>query len=173
MTYFEDLSEYSYDRWPPTGRVPKNVGWLGPNIEFATKAPEHDFLELLWQHCLVSILQTRGLYQCHLCGSNESNVVERSGTRLLLGSAEIRVLSRTGDVYAAPNLIYHYVAVHHYSPPGEFREAVKNGLPPSSKEYFDRLSELGISWSPTLTASHSTVRVRFVRTPDGIKRIEE
>ena len=41
-----------------------------------------------------------------------------------LGSAEIRVLGGGGKVYAAPNLIYHYVAKHKYRPPEEFIEAV-------------------------------------------------
>ena len=173
MTYFPDLTDYSYDRSVPLGKAPKNIGWLGPGIEFETKVPEPEFLGRLWQHCHISASQTRGLYECHLCGTKESNVSERNGEQLLLGSAEIRVLSRAGGVYAAPNLIYHYVSVHRYSPPKEFEEAVKLGVPPSTKEYFDRLSQLGVSSSPTLTPAAHRLRVRFVRTPDGVKRIEE
>ena len=29
-----------------------------------------------------------------------------------------------GAIYAAPNLIYHYVAEHHYAPPQEFVDAL-------------------------------------------------
>jgi hypothetical protein len=173
MTYFPDLTEYAYTPLAPGDAAPKNIGWLGASVEFETRTPEPEFLERLWLHCLVSVAQTRGLYECHLCAGKESNVAQRDGKQLLLGSAEIRVLSRTGDIYAAPNLIYHYVSVHHYAPPKEFVEAVTVGVPPSSKEYFDRLSQLGISWTPTLTPSPNNLRVRFVRTPEGVKRIEE
>jgi hypothetical protein len=173
MTYFKDLSKYSYDRSSPLEQPVKNIGWLGQNVEFATDVPEPVFLELLWQHCLISILQTRGLYECHLCSSRESNVVERDGRQLLLGSAEIRVFSRAGGIYAAPNLIYHYVSVHNYSPPQEFRDAVIGGLRPPSKEYLDRLSVLGVPWAQTLAPGQNTTRVRFVRTPEGVKRVEE
>jgi len=173
MSYFPDLTEYAYIPGAPGDAALKNVGWLGPGVEFETSTPEPEFLEQLWLHCLVSVAQTRGLYECHLCASKESNVAQRDGKQLLLGSAEIRVLSKTGEIYAAPNLIYHYVSVHRYAPPRAFVEAVTAGVPPSSKEYFDRLSQLGISWTPTLTPSSNSVRVRFVRTPEGVKRIEE
>ena len=173
MASFSDLTAYSYEWRAPLGKALKNVGWLGPGIEFGTKMPEPDFLERLWQHCLVSVNQTRGLYECHLCRNRESNVSERDGRRLLLGSAEIRVLSRAGDAFAAPNLIYHYVSVHRYSPPKVFEDAVKGGLAPCSEEYFDRLTELGITCGPTLTSGPNQPRLRFVKTPDGVKRIEE
>jgi hypothetical protein len=43
---------------------------------------------------------------------------------LSLGSAEIRVPGSGGRIYAAPDLIYHYVEAHGYRPPDEFVEAV-------------------------------------------------
>jgi len=36
--------------------------------------------------------------------------VARKGKTIFLGSAEVRVKGQDGKVYAAPNLIYHYVA---------------------------------------------------------------
>jgi hypothetical protein len=173
MTYFADLSLYSYDRHAPVGLVQRNVGWLGSGIDFQTKTAEPEFLERLWQHCFISISQTRGLYQCHLCDANRSNVAESGGKQLLLGSAEIRVFSRQGDIYAAPNLVYHYVSEHGYSPPAEFEQAVRLGLSPSSREYFDRLSQLGMSWTSTLTPDPNTRRFKFVKTADGVKKVEE
>ena len=145
MTFFEDLSDYSYDTSMPMGQRPKNVGWLGPAADFGTAEPDAEFLELLWQHCAVSVLQTRGLHECHLCPPHESNVAERNGKQLLLGSAEIRVFSRIGEIYAAPNLVYHYVSVHKYRPPKQFVDAIRLGLRPSSKDYFDRLYEMGLA----------------------------
>jgi len=38
-------------------------------------------------------------------------------------------------VYAAPDLIYHYVVEHHYCPPDEFIQAVLEGPLPGSLEY--------------------------------------
>ena len=50
--------------------------------------------------------------------------VFRQGQENSLGSAEIRVKGKDGKVYAAPTLIYHYVAAHDYDPPKEFVEAL-------------------------------------------------
>lgn len=72
---------------------------------------------------------------------------ERNGEERLLGVAEIRVFSGDGRVYAAPTLIYPYVAVHHYKPPDEFIEALRTGPPPSSQEYFDILARLNLKTS--------------------------
>jgi len=43
-----------------------------------------------------------------------------------LGDAEIRVLGRNDRVFAAPNLIYHYVTAHGYRPPDEFLGALSD-----------------------------------------------
>jgi hypothetical protein len=40
-----------------------------------------------------------------------------------LGSAEIRVQGADGTLYAAPNLVIHYMTAHHYCPPEEFCRA--------------------------------------------------
>ena len=138
MTYFADLSEYSYLQTEETGSQPKNVGWLGPEADFETADPDAELLEALWQFCSVSVIQTRGQHDCHLCPPHKSNHAERGGKRLLLGSAEIRVYSCTGDVYAAPNLVYHYVSAHRYRPPELFLDAVKTGPRPPNQEYFPR-----------------------------------
>jgi hypothetical protein len=96
---------------------------------------------------------------------------------MAFGSAEIRILSkensstirerlrhqRTGllffrkslgtfDVYAAPNLIYHYIEVHHYKPPDEFLNALREGPRPPDRKYFKRLEELGLEWREAASA---------------------
>jgi hypothetical protein len=40
------------------------------------------------------------------------------------GNGQIRVLSKKGNLYAAPTLVYHCVTQHGYRPPKEFIEAV-------------------------------------------------
>ena len=69
--------------------------------------------------------------------------------RLYLGSAEIRVFGPRGKIYAAPNLLFHYVTAHHYKLPNEFVQALALAPTPPEPSYFDRLSELDLEWSET------------------------
>jgi hypothetical protein len=171
MTQFADLSLYTYTR---LSAAEKNVGWLGESSVFNTMDADELLLDMLWRHCKISVAQTRGIHDCELCRSHKSHIAERNGERLLLGSAEIRVISRAGSVYASPNLLYHYVQVHQYRPPAEFIHAVLDGMAPGSKPYFDGLSKLGWSWTSTEVPNDvAGRRVRAVKTPDGIKIIED
>lgn len=65
----------------------------------------------------------------------QSVEAERGGERLLLGTAEIRAYGANGVLYAAPTLIYHYVAMHHYQPPDEFVRAAMTGPRPPGDDY--------------------------------------
>src|SRR5207253_72063 len=85
---------------------------------------------------------TRGLYYCHICG-RRTRYHEFEGKLVELGSAEIRVFSNDGIIYAAPNLIFHYVAAHEYDPPEEFKQAVRTGPPPESKKFVSLLYQAG------------------------------
>jgi len=67
--------------------------------------------------------------------------------RMELGYAEIRVFGKGGKLYEAPNMLYHYVTVHHYKPPDEFLQALKNAPAPPSSEYLSRLEALGLTLS--------------------------
>jgi hypothetical protein len=156
---FSDLSFYQYIQ---RGNPPqtKNVGWLERGHHYDTAPPSEEILNLLWSFCRVSIMQTRGIHRCDLCQPSATVSVVRDGIELLLGSAEIRVLSKENfstirqrlrneesgllllrkslgsfDVYASPNLIYHYVAIHNYKPPNEFLEALQEGPRPPDHEY--------------------------------------
>jgi hypothetical protein len=171
MTYFKDLSEYVY-----TGPAPhtKNVGWLQSGTAFARIKADSALLDALWSFCAVSIFPTRGLHPCDFCTSAIAGISERNGEKMLLGSAEIRIFSRSDEIYAAPNLIYHYVAVHDYQPPREFVDAALSGPRPDSNEYFDRLTLHGLTWSPVpRPTKESYRRFRFVKTADGVKRVYE
>jgi hypothetical protein len=171
MAYFPDLSFYEYFRGDHP--VAKNIGWLQRGHEFATETPSEEALNLLWSFCSISVMQTRGVHECDLCEVPQAVYAVRNGTRLLLGTSEIRVFSRTStanslvkaisniessgliflrrselpiSIYAVPSLIYHYVQAHHYKPPPEFLDALKEGLKPPEQQYFDRLESLGIDW---------------------------
>src|SRR5262245_20519946 len=123
MTFYSDLSEYTYHRSKSHRSRTKNVGWLEPGHQFERVKPARDTLDRLWDFGKVSIAQMRGIHQCEFC-HDESNFTERYGETLLLGDSEIRVFSPDGNIFAAPTLIYHYVNVHDYKPPDEFIKAL-------------------------------------------------
>jgi hypothetical protein len=147
MTYFKDLSDYTYCHGLfPAGN---NIGWLGRGRAFRTMTPDEEVLDLLWLFSSISVMQTRGIHVCEFCPAGAARHFERKGERLNLGSAEIRVFSQDGRIYAAPTLIYHSVAVHHYKPPDEFLATLRTGPRPPNQEYFDLLAKQKLEWRKT------------------------
>lgn len=137
--YFEDLTYYKYDlsgdlgliiylgRFvlnKSMGRKLLNIGWLDNRNPFHKGKIDEFFLDKLFNICLKRIKRTRGYHPCPFCKSGFGLKAERNGQTIILGSAEIRVKGLNGKIYAAPNLIYHYVEAHNYSPPEEFINAV-------------------------------------------------
>jgi hypothetical protein len=151
MTYFADLSEYAYGDLEFARPGTKNIGWLASGRDFPTAQPSDELLELLWCFCSISVAKARGGHDCEFCPKGTAYFFGRSGRRLALSTAQIRVFGDNGTVYAAPNLIYHYVLTHHYRPPDEFIEALRNGPRPPNQDYFERLERLGLKWSSTST----------------------
>jgi hypothetical protein len=150
MAFYSDLSPYNYLASAVRNPTTRNVGWLAPGHDFATAEPSEALLDALWRYCKVSIAQTRGVHQCELC--ERGGVAyrgERHGETLLLGTSEIRVFASSGETFAAPTLIYHYVAAHHYAPPEAFVRALASEASPPSEAYFTRLGQLGLSWNTT------------------------
>ena len=149
--YFADLSPYGYfpranaEDQPPV----LNVGWLDAEHTYQTGDVPDVFLERLWEYCRIRVEATRGLHECELCPKPEPGwQVTRAAETLWLGSAEIRVFAE-GAVFAAPNLVYHYVVDHHYLPPDEFVRAVLEGKPrPGSAEYAALVAEYDPALAP-------------------------
>lgn len=163
MTYFADLSIYTYHGSEFYRPGTECVGWLEYGYEFEKETPSESLLDLMWEYCKISVAQLRGIHECQFCPPGDWFHVERKGERLLLGTSEIRVFGRDGLIYAAPTLIYHYIATHHYKPPEEFLLALKEGPNPQSAEYFGRLEALNLSWAKT---SSPTVLTRIPRQLD-------
>jgi hypothetical protein len=66
MTYFADLSAYSYG--PRPGLEALNVGWLDANHEFQTAVPSEELLDALWHFIKTApVLKMRGSHLCELC----------------------------------------------------------------------------------------------------------
>jgi membrane protease YdiL (CAAX protease family) len=153
MTYFADLTDYSYiSTGHASHAVTKNVGWLSAGHAFETVAPTEELLDRLWSYCSVSVAQTRGIDQCEFCPDNDVHIAERKSDKLLLGTSEIRVFAGEGCLYAAPTLIYHYVKEHGYKPSEPFLQALMTDPAPPAAEYFDRLAQAILHWQKTSVA---------------------
>lgn len=155
MTYYADLSEYVYLRGDEHRPGTVNVGWLDGAHPIDVAPPTEELLDALWAYCRVSVAQTRGLHLCELCPpGTPPNIDERNGERLLLGSSEIRVFD-DGAIYAAPTLIYHYVAAHQYRPSPAFVAALLRGPAPPDPAYFQKLEALALQWNRTSSPRES------------------
>ena len=122
--YYRDLTPYSFFA-PEIDPKVLNIGWLDAKHSFPQQEPSEDLLDALFEKCLQSVNQTRGMHVCQFCPSVLFGVeVSRNAKTTMLGSAEIRVEGEKGVIYVAPNLIYHYVAEHGYRPPEEFTNAL-------------------------------------------------
>lgn len=128
MTYYADLTPYTYDTDngmpdPPARRAGLpllNVGWLCHERDHPKgKAPEGLAAALHRLAARDRVQQTRGYHFCPWCARTTLGRLDNCAR----GSAEIRVAG-DGVVYAAPELIAHYVEAHGYLPPDEFVHAV-------------------------------------------------
>ena len=149
MAYYRDLSPYEYLlNW---GGVPgaQNVGWLANGHPFKTEQPLKSDLDVLWRHCKIAIHATRGRHSCEFCSSwsSDSFKVSKGVETLELGYSEIRVIGPSGQSYAAPSLIYHYITQHYYRPPESFLAALRQGPTPPSEDYFKALRTRQLTWA--------------------------
>ncbi|MFD5100528.1 DUF7919 family protein [Streptomyces albidochromogenes] len=132
MTYYADLTPYTYDTdsGAPTSAptapraVPHvNVGWLGRVRPYAKGDAPAGLVEALrGMQRTHRAQQTRGYHFCPWCAARMLGLLGARDT-CPRGSAEIRVVG-DGVVYAAPELITHYVEAHAYAPPAAFVRAV-------------------------------------------------
>ncbi|MFJ9940425.1 DUF7919 family protein [Streptomyces erythrochromogenes] len=128
MTYYRDFSRYTYS----DSIIPDlNVGWLGRWRGFETGGAGLEFMEVLALQAAMPRNLTRGSHPCYFCSKLRLRGVMVSAREFRaeypLGNGEIHAISRSGEVFSAPNMIYHYVDRHGYSPPKEFIRAVLDG----------------------------------------------
>jgi hypothetical protein len=122
--YFPDLSPYRYIA-RTSGPNVLNVGWLDVEHEFSKREASEDLLDALFEKICPPVNITRGFHHCPFCNQSSFGViVTRKGVSATLGSAEVWVEAKDGKIYAAPDMIYHYVAEHAYCPPQEFIDAL-------------------------------------------------
>lgn len=118
--YQPDLSPYSY---VDASSQVFAIGWLDRGHPFTRAAVPLMGLARDLEHALErgTVHQMRGYHYCPFC-SDEAPLAP--GKRFPLGSAEIWVPAADGRVYAAPDLVHHYVTKHAYAPPTEFIQAL-------------------------------------------------
>ena len=146
--YLPDLSEYSYDAIGPLPGV-LAVGWLASGHAFSTgDLPPPVLTKLEYLVARSPINRTRGFHVCGLCYPDLDRVKDLASLRAMLsgwpplistpygevqlGSAEVWVPGRDHQVFAAPDLIHHYITRHHYLPPGPFIAALEDFDPAQS-----------------------------------------
>jgi hypothetical protein len=117
------------------GLDPLGVGWLQRGQAYPTGLVSEPFLAALlpfcyddYVVCAVSVAR-----RCPLC-NEVPPPIERDGHNAHPGTGEIRVLGET-EIYAAPDLILHYISTHNYQPPEEFVQAVLLGPPAGAPEH--------------------------------------
>jgi hypothetical protein len=143
MAFFPDLTPYAYPIGSDKG-IALNVGWLSNEHPYPQGDVPEEFVRRLWLYCKVPVNRTRGFSNCELSSQCPWPVTaEMMGEKLRLGSAEIRVLGKDSVIFAAPDMIFHYVTVHHYCPPDVFIRAVLQGYLPDSAEYLAAKEKYG------------------------------
>ena len=125
--YFPVLSVYCYNGPIRLCNI-RNVGWLDKRFPFEQGETSDEFHQALFDLCKKPIYRTRGYHFCPYCPRPENwednGIVERNGESVGGGTAEIWVRGKGIVIYAAPNLILHYLIAHRYLPPAAFIEAV-------------------------------------------------
>ena len=123
--YFADLTPYKFLKTNEPAAL--NVGWLDTENEFSRGKVSNVVIERLKLLAKKPVNQTRGFHLCPFCKNETGDFNARMERIIKIGaasSAEIRVVGKSGRIYAAPVLICHYIEVHNYQPPQEFIEAV-------------------------------------------------
>ena len=117
MTCYQDLEAIDY--FPVDKDVAlRAVGWLGTKFKFSTGKVSQQFFNKLcelaenpWQPMI-----SPGFHICELCQFQNYEHTARGTNNLFIPF--------NGAIYVAPELIVHYINVHHYLPPIVFLDAV-------------------------------------------------
>ena len=116
MTWYADGSTCSWYRVGDHPDLqPRAIGWLDGEHGFERGAVDPSFYERLKRLAEKPFepIVTAGVHRCEVC-----QFPEAVGARNLIVPGD-------GFLYICPELIVHYVAVHSYLPPEDFRRAVE------------------------------------------------
>jgi hypothetical protein len=125
--YSEDLKPYQ--RHLPF-EIPEvlTVGWLEPEHDYPRGTVSTQIVEKI-KGIIVEkttadpiVNQMRVAHRCNFCKAEPEDISFPKSP--FMGSTEIWIPGKKGKIYAAPNMIYHYIKDHNYLPPQEFLDAV-------------------------------------------------
>lgn len=126
MAHYRDLSRFRYEAGLLPGAL--NVGWLTWWLPYRRGEAPEGFLPALRDLCLgPKAVQHRGLHYCpfcYWCRPGSPILLNHDGREAFLGGSIVTVRHGNGTVYAAPDLICHYVEKHRYLPPAKFVDVV-------------------------------------------------
>ena len=127
--YYADLTPYEYNLPRPLGNV-FNIGWLDDKHPFPKGKVSKTFIEQIIRSLrFLTVNRMRGVHVCEICFLNgeigqDQRIYSSEDKTIMLGSSELWFPGKHGAIYAAPNLILHYIQKHQYVPPPEFIDAV-------------------------------------------------
>lgn len=126
-----DLTEYDGCRAEKDfGMRPLGVGFLDGRDGYPTGDLAAELLQKLGRFCLPDYLVNCNRQRLPSPFTHEMVSIEVDGQTIELGHGEIRLIGAE-NIYAAPDLIVHYIAHQGYMPPPEFVAALKAAEPGS------------------------------------------
>lgn len=121
--YMPDLSTYRYGKREREDTLA--VGWLSKEHPFTRGPVDGEVLAKLTQLAVHKSSQlTRGIHRCEFCAEEEIWLQAPDGAERMLGTGEVRIPGE-GVLYAAPNLVVHYIGAHGYRPPHVYLDALR------------------------------------------------
>ena len=126
MTYFKDLSKYTYQsNQQYENQKIVNVGWLDIKNDFPTGNLDIDVLNTLKKLSEKPKNICRGFHECDICISPNTETEFKEIFIREKGNGEIHITD-IETTYIAPVMIVHFIEKHNYLPPIEFINAIKN-----------------------------------------------
>ena len=141
MTWFPDLDTRTLITAGPQIRA---IGWLASGKPFTQGEVSEEFLRRLDEFVGLADVSARslswgafgGFHECEFC-DRPAEPVTRNRPSLngeIIGAREFGVPAGP-LLYVAPELVTHYIRIHHYQPPAEFVTAVLASPLPGTPEY--------------------------------------
>jgi len=142
MAYYPDLSPWSYFGAEDAPKLVA-VGWLDSEHTIPSGGFDELFVDKLFDLLVKpwAPMHLLGFAECPFCTLDSHGITYHDKT-VVVGALNLFVPG-DGFLYAAPSMIAHYILVHNYAPPQEFRDAVLRCPPMSSPEYFEAIRQHG------------------------------
>lgn len=135
--YFKDLDPLDYGDSRLTAANAVAVGWLSQEHDYPRGRVPSGFVNRLRHFARFHVIEHRGFHfsDLHENRNKVGDISAQTDNGVRLGSRVFCAFSNDQAVYAAPDLIIHYVVEHLYQPPQEFVDAIMDGPQPGSEGF--------------------------------------